>query len=85
VLTEVRRAVGPDFPMQVRLSAEDGADGGRTMFETRQIIRDIEAWGADAIHLTFGMYGTRSSVASVLSFFQSHGWGVRFAEEAKSW
>jgi 2,4-dienoyl-CoA reductase-like NADH-dependent reductase (Old Yellow Enzyme family) len=83
VLTEVRRAVGPDFPMQVRLSAEDGADGGRTMFETRQILRDIEALGADAIHLTFGMYGTRSSVASVLSFYQSHGWGVRFAEEAK--
>jgi 2,4-dienoyl-CoA reductase-like NADH-dependent reductase (Old Yellow Enzyme family) len=83
VLTEVRRAVGPDFPMQVRLSAEDGADGGRTMFETRQILRDIEACGADAIHLTFGMYGTRSSVASVLSFYQSHGWGVRFAEEAK--
>ena len=84
VMQEVRKAVGPDFPMGVRLSAAEFADGGRTMFETRQIIRDIEAWGADYLHLTFGMYGTRSSVASVLSFFQSHGFAVQFAEEAKS-
>jgi len=84
VMQEVRKAVGPDFPMGVRLSAAEFADGGRTMFETRLIIRDIEAWGADYLHLTFGMYGTRSSVASVLSFFQSHGFAVQFAEEAKS-
>ncbi|MGN1002908.1 MAG: FAD-dependent oxidoreductase [Oscillospiraceae bacterium] len=83
VLQAVREAVGPDFPIMVRLSAAEFADGGRTMTESRQIIRDIEAYGADALNLTYGMYGTRSSVGSVSSFYQSHGWNIRFAEEAK--
>ncbi|HWQ78449.1 MAG TPA: FAD-dependent oxidoreductase [Anaerovoracaceae bacterium] len=83
VMASVRSAVGPDFPMQVRLSAEEYCEGGRTMFESRQIIRDIEAWGADALHLSVSMYGTRSSEGIVPSFFQNHGWAVQFAEEAK--
>ena len=84
VMDSVRNAVGPDFPMQIRLSGVEYAEGGRTMFETHEIIRRIEEWGADALHLTFGMYGTRSSVGSVSSFIQSHGWNVKLAEEAKS-
>lgn len=84
VMAEVRQAVGPDFPLQVRLSGAEYSEGGRTMFETRQIIRDIEQWGADAIHLTFGLYGIRSSLCSVSSFFQSRGWNVHLAEEAKT-
>nr|WP_281253620.1 FAD-dependent oxidoreductase [Sporomusa silvacetica] len=84
VMEEVRRAVGPEFPMQVRFSAEEFSEGGRTMFESRQIIRDIEKWGADALHVTFGLYGNRSSASSVSSFFQSRGWNVRLAEEAKT-
>ena len=83
VMGSVRNAVGPDFPMQIRLSGVEYAEGGRTMFETHEIIRRIEEWGADALHLTFGMYGTRSSVGSVSSFIQSHGWNVKLAEEAK--
>ncbi len=84
VMQSVREAVGPGFPMQVRLSAVEFAEGGRTMFETHEIIRRIEEWGADALNLTYGMYGTRSSVGSVSSFFQGHGWNVGLAEEAKS-
>ena len=84
IMAEVRNAVGPDFPMQVRFSVEEMCEGGRTMFEARQMIREIEALGADSINLTFSMYGTRSSVGSVSSFFQSHGNFVRYAEEAKT-
>lgn len=83
VMASVRKAVGADFPMQVRLSGAEYADGGRTMFETHEIIRRIEEYGADALHLTFGMYGTRSSLGSVSSFYQSAGWNVPLAEEAK--
>ena len=83
VMESVRKAVGPDFPVQVRVSAAEFADGGRTMFESHQIFRDIEAWGANSIHVTYGMYGTRSSVGSVSSFYQSHGWNVGFAAEVK--
>lgn len=84
IMEEVRRVVGPDFPMQVRLSAQEFCEGGRTMFESRQIIRDIEGWGADALHLSASMYGTRAAQGIVPSFFQNHGWIVQFAEEAKT-
>ena len=83
VIAEVRRAVGPDFPVQVRLSGAEFSEGGRSLFETHQIIRDIEAYGADSLHLTYGIYGTRSSLGSVSSFFQKRGWNVPLAEEAK--
>ena len=83
VLESVRNAVGPDFPVQVRISAAEFAEGGRTLFESHQIFRDIEKWGADSIHVTYGMYGTRSSVGSVSSFYQSHGWNVDLAAEVK--
>ena len=83
-MESIRATVGPDFPMQVRLSAQEYCEGGRSMFESRQIIRDIESWGADALHLSVSMYGTRSSEGIVPSFFQNHGWAVQFAEEAKT-
>ena len=83
VMETVRKSVGPDFPVQVRISAADFADGGRSLFESHEMFRNIEQWGADSIHLTFGMYGTRSSVAPVLSFFQNHGKHVDMAEQVK--
>ena len=83
VMQSVRKAVGSDFPMQVRISAVEYSEGGRTLFESHEIFRSIEKWGADSINVTYGMYGTRSSVGSVSSFFQSHGWNVSLAEEIR--
>jgi 2,4-dienoyl-CoA reductase-like NADH-dependent reductase (Old Yellow Enzyme family)/thioredoxin reductase len=83
VLAAVRESVGSDFPVQVRVSAAEGCEGGRDLFESRRIFRDIEACGADAVHVTFGMYGTRSSLGSVGSFYQARGFGARYAGEVK--
>ena len=67
----------------VRISAEENSEGGRKFHETRQILLDVEAWGADAIHLSTGMYGVFSSVGIVASHYQHHGWTQDFAAEAK--
>lgn len=83
VMEEVRSQVGNEFPISVRFSAEENTEGGRRFFESRQMIMDIEAMGADALHLSNGMYGVRSSLGIVASFFQQHGWNMDFAEEAK--
>lgn len=83
VMAEVRNQVGEDFPISVRFSAQENSEGGRRFFESRQMIMDIEDMGADAIHLSNGMYGVRSSVGIVASFFQQHGWNMDFAAEAK--
>lgn len=84
IMAEVRAQVGEDYPISVRFSAEENSEGGRRFFESRQMIKDIEEMGADALHLSNGMYGVRSSLGIVASFFQQHGWNMDFAEEAKS-
>ncbi|MDR3332198.1 MAG: FAD-dependent oxidoreductase, partial [Synergistaceae bacterium] len=83
IITAVRESVGPDFPVQVRISADEECEGGRSVFESHQIFRDVEAYGADSIHVTFSMYGTRSSLGSVGSFYQPRGYGARYAAEVK--
>jgi len=84
IMQEVRRNVGDDFPICVRFSAQENSEGGRRMYESRQMLIDIEEMGADAIHLSNGMYGVRSSIGIVASFFQQHGWNMDLAAEAKS-
>ena len=83
VYDAVRAAVGPDFPVMVRISAEENTEGGRKFHETRQILKDMESWGVDAIHLSTGMYGVISSLGTVASHHQHHGWTMDFAAEAK--
>lgn len=84
IMEEVRANVGEDFPMIVRFSAEENSEGGRGWYESRCMLKDIEAWGANAIHLSTGMYGVRARLGIVASFFQKHGWTQGFAEDAKS-
>ena len=84
IMEDVRAKVGPDFPLCIRFSAQENSEGGRRMYESRQMLMDIEEWGADAIHLSNGMYGVRSSVGIAASFFQQHGWNMDFATEAKT-
>lgn len=83
IMSACRAAVGPDFPVVVRISAEENSEGGRRFHETRMILKQLEEWGADAIHLSIGMYGVFSSVGIVASHFQHHGWTQDFAAEAK--
>jgi 2,4-dienoyl-CoA reductase-like NADH-dependent reductase (Old Yellow Enzyme family)/thioredoxin reductase len=83
IMEAVRSAVGDDYPVQVRVSAADEADGGRSVFESHQLFKDIESFGADAIHVTFSMYGTRSSLGSVGSFYQPKGYGAHYAADVK--
>lgn len=83
IVEACREAVGADFPIVVRISAEENSEGGRRFHETRQILRDLEEWGVDAIHLSTGMYGVLSSLGIVASHYQHHGWVQDYAEEAK--
>ncbi|MCD8098360.1 MAG: NAD(P)/FAD-dependent oxidoreductase [Lachnospiraceae bacterium] len=83
IMAACREAVGADFPIMVRVSAEENSEGGRKFHETRQILLDLQEWGADAIHLSNGMYGVVSSLGIVASHYQHHGWNQDFAAEAK--
>lgn len=53
VLTAVREAIGPDFPVWMKLdSREFGKSVGTTLDDARMVARWLEAGGADAIAVT---------------------------------
>jgi 2,4-dienoyl-CoA reductase-like NADH-dependent reductase (Old Yellow Enzyme family)/thioredoxin reductase len=56
-LKEVRKSVGQDFPMSIRLSGEEGIINGYTISDIQTIIPDLVACGADIINVSFGTHG----------------------------
>ena len=59
VLEAVRREVGPEFPMLVRINGEDYVEGGLEVDEAAAIAAMLEAAGADAIDVSAGFYESR--------------------------
>ncbi len=57
VLEAVRSAVGPDFPVGVRLGASDYTEGGTTIEDSKVAARAFEKAGADIIHISGGFVG----------------------------
>jgi NADPH2 dehydrogenase len=57
VIEALRAAVGPEFPIQVRLGASDYTEGGTTIEDSKIAARAFEAAGADIIHISGGFVG----------------------------
>lgn len=58
IVQQTRAAVGNDFPIMVRFSAEEHTLSGRSLGESRMIAKLLEEWGVDAINCSNGVYGT---------------------------
>lgn len=56
VVRAVRRAVGPDYPVLYRLSADEKISGGLTLEETKVFARRLEQEGVNALHVSAGIY-----------------------------
>jgi len=56
IVREVRRRVGPNFPIIFRLSADEYVLGGNTIQEAKIISKELEGAGIDAIHISAGLY-----------------------------
>ncbi len=57
VIEAVRSAVGPDFPIQMRLGASDFTEGGTTIEDSKVAARALEKAGVDIIHISGGFVG----------------------------
>jgi 2,4-dienoyl-CoA reductase-like NADH-dependent reductase (Old Yellow Enzyme family) len=57
IIESVRSAVGPDFPIQVRLGASDYTEGGTTIEDCKIAARAFEKAGVDIIHISGGFVG----------------------------
>jgi len=58
IMAEVRRRVGKDTPMVVRMTAEDGLVGGIELSEALEMAKMFEAASADCIQVTAGLHLT---------------------------
>jgi 2,4-dienoyl-CoA reductase-like NADH-dependent reductase (Old Yellow Enzyme family) len=55
VLKDLRRAIGKDFPIFIKLGVRDEAEGGLTMEEGLETARALAANGIDAIEVSCGV------------------------------
>ncbi len=56
-LKEVRKQVGQDYPISIRLSGEECIKDGYTISDIQTIIPDLVEAGADIINVSFGTHG----------------------------
>jgi len=64
VLESVRKSVGEDFPVLLRISAEEFIKGGYTVEDIQVILPDLIKAGADCIHASLGTHGSPGGVTS---------------------
>ncbi len=83
VLSAVRAAVGPDYPVGARLSAEEGAPGGIGVEESIETARALEATGElDFLDVSLGSYLAFSKVIGAMD--EPHAYELPLAERVTS-
>lgn len=78
VIDAVRAAVGPDFPIGLKMNATDQLDGGLTEDEALEVLRAVDGTGIDLIDISGGTYFPGATSAS-----DSVGGGPYFAAFAR--
>ena len=66
VLQEVRKRVGPAFPVSLRLSVEECIKDGYTFEDIRPILSDLVKPGANLLHASLGTHGSQAALPVLL-------------------
>jgi len=82
VLQEVRKRVGEDFPISLRLSVEECIKDGYTFEDIRPILPNLVKAGADILHASLGTHGSPGGVTSAPFEYQP-GFNVWRAKKIK--
>lgn len=83
VAEEIRRRVGPDFPVLLRISAEEYIKGGYTVDDVITILPALVAAGVDVIHASLGTHGSPAGITSAPPMFET-GFNVWRAQKIKA-
>ncbi|MBQ1331795.1 MAG: FAD-dependent oxidoreductase [Lachnospiraceae bacterium] len=81
VLTAIREAVGPRFPIELRLSGDEFIEGGYNLQDCCEIAKELEPY-VDLFHISAGTY-QRGFGNTHPSMFKEHGCNVYLAAEIK--
>jgi NADPH-dependent 2,4-dienoyl-CoA reductase/sulfur reductase-like enzyme len=81
IIKGIKRELGSSFPVIVRMNGHDYIKEGASLEEMQEIAPLLEEAGADAIHVTAGVYG--SYKATVAPMYEKPGCFVDLAEGIK--
>ena len=81
IVENVRDKCGDDFVIQFRISGDEFVTGGRTIEDTKAIVRLLEQAGVDSFDLTVGTDGSHYTQVPTPAI--AHGWIADFAAEVK--
>ena len=82
VLEEVRRRVGDDYPISIRLSIDEAIKGGYTAEDMQLVVPELVKHGCDMIHASFGTHGSPAGITQAPIEYQP-GFNVGLARKMK--
>ena len=83
IMEGIRKLAGPNFPISVRISADDllGDEGGMKLFEAQEMAKLLESYGADIISVSAG--GGLAPQGIIAPALYEQGWLIPLAEGIK--
>jgi len=81
-LQEVRKQVGDDFPISLRISGEEMIKNGYVIEDMVHIVPQFIAAGADILHVSFGTHGTPGGITCAPVEYES-GFKIDLARRIK--
>ncbi len=82
VLQEVRRRVGEDYPISIRLSVDEAIKGGYTADDMQKVVPEFVKYGCDIIHASFGTHGSPAGITQAPIEYQP-GFNIGLARKMK--
>ncbi len=82
LLAAVREAVGPDFPIEYRISGDELDEDGMHLEDTLQFLEKAEEY-LDLVHFSVGIDPSRHGRRFSPSYLEPHNVNIAFAEAAK--
>jgi 2,4-dienoyl-CoA reductase-like NADH-dependent reductase (Old Yellow Enzyme family) len=58
LIEDIRRAVGPDFPILMKMNGDDFVEGGLEMTDAAEMASLFEKAGLDAVEISGGLFGS---------------------------
>ena len=84
VYQEIRRRVGPSYPVMIKINSEDFLDEGFTVAEMIKVAHMLEELGLDAIEMSGGTFASGSLIPSRVGTSTSEAKEVYYKEAARA-
>lgn len=81
IIEKIRDALGEEFPILFRFSADEFVKGGLTLKESKQLATRLQEAGVDALDVSAGIYESLVTIMEPMSY--DEGWRVYLAREIK--